>query len=463
MARERGLEGMTLRGKILVATVAMIALGGCGTVYRSASVSAGTSDASKVRVVPVTAETVVQANRAPDSRQSLPSMFSATVGAGNLRGAGALPEAPVTPETRPERLTLNPPPPFTVEAYEIGVGDVVRLSVPGSDRFEAEMSGLLAASNSRQGYTVQDDGAINVPDVGRVQLAGMSIEEAEAVLFQRLVENQIDPTFSLEIAEFNSKRVSIGGAVASPSVVPLQLTPLYLDEVIAASGGLAVEDPEFASIRIYRDGDLYQIPVDDMFSDSGLRRTRLKDGDAIYVDETYELDRAQAYFEQQIRVSDLRRQARADALQNLQTEMAIRKDQLEQRRENYLTQRELGVDERSYAYVTGEVGSQSRLPLPYGRTATLADALFDAGGGVVQGTGDISQIYVLRGASSPSEFGAVTAWHLNARDAAKFALATQFELRPNDVIFVAEQPITRWNRVITQSLPSISVARTVSQ
>jgi len=299
--------------------------------------------------------------------------------------------------------------------------------------------------------------------VGRVQLAGMSIEEAEAVLFQRLVENQIDPTFSLEIAEFNSKRVSIGGAVVSPSVVPLQLTPLYLDEVIAASGGLAVEDPEFASIRIYRDGDLYQIPVDDMFSDSGLRRTRLKDGDAIYVDETYELDRAQAYFEQQIRVSDLRRQARADALQNLQTEMAIRKDQLEQRRENYLTQRELGVDERSYVYVAGEVRTQSRLPLPYGRTATLADALFDAGGGVVQETGDISQIYVLRGASSPSEFGAVTAWHLNARDAAKFALATQFELRPNDVIFVAEQPITRWNRVITQSLPSISVARTVSQ
>ena len=34
-------------------------------------------------------------------------------------------------------------------------------------------------------------------------------------------------------------------------------------------------------------------------------------------------------------------------------------------------------------------------------------------------------------------------------------MATRFELRPNDVIFVAEQPVTRWNRVIQQITPSI--------
>jgi polysaccharide export outer membrane protein len=29
------------------------------------------------------------------------------------------------------------------------------------------------------------------------------------------------------------------------------------------------------------------------------------------------------------------------------------------------------------------------------------------------------------------------------------------ELRPGDVIFVAEQPVTRWNRVIDQITPSV--------
>ena len=34
-------------------------------------------------------------------------------------------------------------------------------------------------------------------------------------------------------------------------------------------------------------------------------------------------------------------------------------------------------------------------------------------------------------------------------------MATRFELRPDDVIFVAEQPVTRWNRVIDQISPSL--------
>jgi polysaccharide export outer membrane protein len=36
-----------------------------------------------------------------------------------------------------------------------------------------------------------------------------------------------------------------------------------------------------------------------------------------------------------------------------------------------------------------------------------------------------------------------------------FTLATRFEMRPNDVIFVAEQPVTRWGRVIQQITPSL--------
>ncbi len=448
-----------MRGKFVIAVVAMVALGGCGSVYRSATVKSGVSDTSKVRVIPVTAETVLQANRSPDSPRTLPTIFSMTAGTGGgLRGAGALPEPPVTAETRPERMTLNPPPDFSPEPYEIGVGDVVLLSVPRDAALAAELPGLLAAENSRQGYTVQDDGAINVPDVGRVRLAGRTIEEAEAELFQQLVANQIDPTFSLEIAEFKSRRVSVGGAVEQPTVLPVELTPLYLDEALAAAGGLTVRDPDFASIRLYRDGDLYQIPLNDLYSQSGLRRTRLKDGDAIYVDTAYDLDQAQSYFEQQIRMSELRSGARGAALANLAAEIAIRRDELSEARDNYQARRELGMDDREYVYISGEVDTQSRFALPYGRNANLADALYDGGGGVAQGTGDVSQIYVMRAATDPREFGAITAWHFDARNATNLALATRFELRPDDVVFVAENPITRWNRALSQSLPSVFIS-----
>jgi polysaccharide export outer membrane protein len=53
------------------------------------------------------------------------------------------------------------------------------------------------------------------------------------------------------------------------------------------------------------------------------------------------------------------------------------------------------------------------------------------------------------------EFDALTAWKLDTTNVANLALATRFELRPNDIVFVAEQPVTRWNRTINQITPSI--------
>jgi len=197
--------------------------------------------------------------------------------------------------------------------YEIGIGDVVLLATPRAAGSVEQLTGLLAAQNARQGYTVQDDGSINIPDVGRVRIAGLTIEDAEAALFQRLVENQIDPTFSLEISEFNSRRVSIGGAVSQPTVVPVTLTPLYLEEALAAAGGITVEDQDYASIRLYRDGTLYQIPLSQLYSRASLTKTRLLPGDAIFVDTEYELARAQEYFAQQITLVQARQAARASA------------------------------------------------------------------------------------------------------------------------------------------------------
>ncbi|WP_399204043.1 polysaccharide biosynthesis/export family protein [Tateyamaria pelophila] len=434
-----------------------MSLTNCGVVYRSSSVAEGASDGTNVRVLDMNPETVVQANRSTYAPKTLPAVFSQTSGREfALRGSETLPEPPfVENETPPEALQLRLPPPADPGPYTIGIGDVVLLSTPTANSTVEQLSGLLAAQNSRQGYTVQDDGSINVPNLGRVRIAGMTIEDAEANLFQKLVENQIDPTFSLEIAEFNSRNISIGGAVAQPGVVPVTLTPLYLDQALAAAGGITVEDQDYASIRIYRDATLYQIPLTKLYSQRGLTRTRLLPGDAIFVDTEYELSRAQAYFEQQINIAQLRRQERQNAIQELELEVSIRQTNISEARENYRARIEFGADNRDYVYLTGEVGTQSRFTLPLERTANLADALFDTGGGIESSTGDVSQIYVLRASSDPREFGSVTAWHLDARNAANFAMATRFELRPNDIVFIAQQPVTRWDRAISQILPQV--------
>ncbi|MGI3167288.1 polysaccharide biosynthesis/export family protein [Pseudooceanicola sp. 200-1SW] len=432
-------------------------LGGCGVIYHSPSVDTVANAGAKVQVVEMNAQTVMVANRSAYAPRTLPAILSEMPATGSTvaMGTGALPEPALSDKPRlPLETRLPPAPPEA--PYQIGVGDVLLLAVPQSGSTLEELTGLLAASNSREGYTVQDDGAIAIPNVGRVNLAGLTLEEAEARLFQRLVENQIDPTFSLEIAEFNSKKVAIGGAVGSPRVVPIQLTPLYLDEALAAVGGVQVPDIDLASVRIYRDGTLYQIPVTELYSNRELARVRLLDGDSVFVDTSYDLTLAQAYFDQQIRLADFRQSSRLSALQAMNQEISLRQSSYEAARTNYMTRLELGGVERDYAYLAGEVGVQGRFALPFETRASLADALYgDNARGMPTETADISQIYVLRASDDPREFGAVTAWHLDVRNAANLLLATKFELRPDDVIFIAEQPVTRWNRTLQQIVPSL--------
>lgn len=442
--------------RILTSLSVVALLAGCGVVYQTPSVREGVSRDSKVQVVQITPETLLAANRSTFAPKSLPGVFSATAGAGgSLRGVGEVPDTAFLPEGRPDVLETRVPPPVQDGPYTIGVGDVVLLATPQAGNTIEELSGLLAAQNSRQGYTVQDDGAIAVPDVGRVPVAGLTLEEAEAVVFRRLVEAQIDPSFSLEIAEFNSKRVSIGGAVNTPTIAPISLTPLRLDQAIVAAGGITVVDQDYATIRIYRDGTIYQIPLAEFYSQPDLQKVRLTDGDSVFVDTEYDLAKAESYFSEQILLANFRASVRASAISELQTEVSLRRADMSEARDNFSTRLELDSVERDYVYLTGEIAEQSRYPLPFDRKAVLADALYGDAGGVPNQTASSRNIYVLRASPDPRDFGAVTAWQLDLRNAANMLLATRFELRPNDVVFIAEQPVTKWNRVVNQITPSI--------
>lgn len=432
--------------------LAVTALSGCGAVYIAPKVSE--SDAN-VRVISITADSIAAANAQSYAPKTLPSVFFASAGAGgSLRGAGALPEPTLDSRPNPESIALSVPPAADPGPYRIGTGDVVLIATRSGGSTVEELTGLLAAQNRRQGYTVQDDGAIAIPEVGRVILGGQTLEEAEARVFQTLVENGIDPSFSIEIAEFNSARVAIGGAVARPAVAPVTLTPLRLDEALAAAGGVATKDLDFATIRIYRDGQLYQIPLSTYLERPDLQRTRLIGGDSIFVDTSYDLDQAQSYFQEQITLTTIRNASRQQALNELQTAVSLRRAELSEQRSNFDAQLELDSVDRDFVYITGEVLKPGRIALPFGRQASLADTLLGGSGYSVE-KANPSQIYVLRASPDPRDGGKVTAWHLNAKNPVNLILATKFEMRPNDIVFVEEQPITKWNRTIQQIIPTL--------
>ena len=78
------------------------------------------------------------------------------------------------------------------------------------------------------------------------------------------------------------------------------------------------------------------------------------------------------------------------------------------------------------------------------KAETLAD-VFICGGDLL--LHQKIKVYLLRG-SDP-----VVAYHLDAQSPTRLIVAESMELRPNDILYVAEQPIMSFNRTLATILP----------
>jgi polysaccharide export outer membrane protein len=434
----QNLVGRSMKRAILVFIA--LTLTGCGIAYQPTSVRDDVS--ANIRVVHLTPETVLEANSSPYTPQSWPNVFVSIADLeksenDDKRGGKIFDPQRLVGVMEWRMPELEP------MAYMIGVGDVLTLNMQLKESLGEVLNSLIASQTSQRGYRVQEDGAISIPDIGRVVIGGLTLQEAESAVYQRLLAAGVAPSFSIEITEFNSQKISVSGNVILPGILSLTLQPLYLDEAIYESGGFAISDASFIIVRLYRNGSIYQIFGPEIYNQNDTNRILLKDGDTIIVDFTDEYDR----------ILGLRQEARAKRLEELKTQAEVKANNAS----SLLSRMKYGSIIREYVYVIGEVLQQSRYTLPFDHKAVLADALLESGGGVSSLTGNPKQIYVLRGGADLKNFAPITALHLDAKNAANFLLATRLELRPKDVVFVGTQPITDWNRMIKQLIPSLGL------
>jgi len=99
-------------------------------------------------------------------------------------------------------------------------------------------------------------------------------------------------------------------------------------------------------------------------------------------------------------------------------------------------------------FILGEVGRPTAQPMRNGKMS-LAEAI-----GITEGmstqSADPSRIFVIRG-----DLEQPIVYQLDARQPDALLMATMFPLRPRDVVYVAVNDLTRWNRVLNQLVPTI--------
>jgi polysaccharide biosynthesis/export protein len=141
------------------------------------------------------------------------------------------------------------------EDYRIGPKDVLDLNVTGMEDLNLKVR-------------VSEDGKISLPFLGEVEVEGLTATELENQLKELLGKDLLqDPQVTVFIAEHQSKRVSVLGAVQSPGPYEL-LVRQRLMTIISEAGGLTNEAGD--DILIIRDSGngtntTLAISIEDLF------------------------------------------------------------------------------------------------------------------------------------------------------------------------------------------------------
>ncbi|KSB90021.1 hypothetical protein AS593_11400 [Caulobacter vibrioides] len=300
----------------------------------------------------------------------------------------------------------------------LGPGDVLQISIYeiGAALFAARSTfapggGLSPPSGAAEilpPVVVGQDGAVNLPWIGRLHAAGQTPDALAGRIAHALRDKSQDPQVVVSVRDNVANTVMVMGEVKKPGRVPLSLTGERLLDAVALAGGPvnAVQD---SVVQLSRDGRTVSAPLATLAAGSA-EDVPLRPRDRIVV----------AY------------------------------------------------QPRTFT-IFGATGKVSETPFQTPRVS-LAEAIARAGGPNDQ-QADASAVFVFRYEPSAADGAPVAgarpvAYRLDLLKAQSYFLAQGFEMRPRDVIYVANaraNQSTKLIQVLNQFFTPIYTAKVIAK
>ena len=271
-----------------------------------------------------------------------------------------------------------------------GIGDVVSITI-----FEASSGGLFipAEAGVRPGnfvsipsQAVDVNGNISIPYGGEIRARGRTQVELQQAIVDSIKDRAIEPQVIVSVVDQRTSLISVLGDVGRPSRIPAMLTPERILDAITRAGGTAGPGQD-EWVMLERDGRRALSPFGALLYEP-VNNILVHPNDTIYL-----------YREPQ----------------------------------TFLT--------------FGALGNQQQIPFGIWRLS-LAEAVAKAGG-LADGAADPASVFLYRGETREvaeamgidcSRFqGPIipVIYNINFRDPAGYFLATTFEMRNKDVIYVS--------------------------
>lgn len=181
--------------------------------------------------------------------------------------------------------------------YILQPGDIVNFRLFSNQGFkiidltsidDGGRNNLALTAQNNFNYLIESDSAINLPIIGRIKVAGLTLKTAELFLEDQYANYYNEPYVMLEIS--NRRIIIFPGEGGAASVIPIRNEYTTIIEALALAGGLS-ERAKAHKIKVVR-GDLnnpviYKL---DLSTVEGLKEANLyyvRANDIIYVEPSY--------------------------------------------------------------------------------------------------------------------------------------------------------------------------------
>ena len=294
------------------------------------------------------------------------------------------------------------------QKFRMTAGQIFDKSSPSiviTDGDQIEIDEAVTAS-IRSETVVGSRGNILIPGLGSFKAERRSLAEVQAAITRSLVQTGLTPSFQLEVTGFESKSFFLTTEAYGNKVIALTNSKLSLKEAILSNmpgddnSNIQPSDDKLTVVELVRNGVSYRMTLPETLNGRG-SNVLVQDGDHIQL--------------------------------------------------------------KNFKYKPGQVfalsgaGNAKMVPIDPSKRETLADILFTDNGALSNVLARRSEVYLLRG-RSPS-----VAYHLDAQNVSRILVASKTELRPNDIVFVADRPIISFARVLGELSPLQMVLSAISE
>lgn len=283
--------------------------------------------------------------------------------------------------------------------YKLSAGDVLSIQLWAYPEITPPVQD--ATNIKAVGYPIDSNGYIYLPLVGKVLAAGKTLTQLNQLLRSQFSRFLKTPDVVVRVLSYEGKRYFVNGQVMKSGQYTLNDQPISIYTALSMAGGVNAETGDNTSIQLIRNGQTFNLNAVNLEEKGySLHNLLIQPNDTIYVNT-------------------------------------------KQNQKLYV----MGESSRSQAIALRDQGM------------TLSDVLGESEG-INPTSASAARIYVMR---TDLNTKSSTIYHLNLSSFGNLALANQFEMKKNDIVYIDATGLTRWQRVMNQIIPFSSTLYTFDQ